>query len=316
MFQTLIRNLTWRDADDSIVPATELERFIKSLINQSGGIRQLQRRFSGSSELITIMPMGDSITAGTEPGGYRTPLQTLLKWEGIQFDFVGSQISNDDPSRDPNHWGKSGWGIAKTDESLAGKTYVSLQSNESSAGSIRNGLLSDLDLAISSNYFSNTIFARNIVLLMVGTNDIIHQVVGSDLGASPAGDKNNDGLGEQQDKIAESTFERLRFFLAQMDQNAHDSDLEIDVIIGTIPKVTDQWSKDPISSVMQDEIIEYNGFITEELPKYTYDNLSVSIVDQFSAIGSSLSDGLHPNSEGYAAMAQAWLGGIEQVLIS
>ncbi len=316
MFQTLIHNLTWRDADDSIVPATELERFIKSLINQSGGIRQLQRRFSGSSELITIMPMGDSITAGTEPGGYRTPLQKLLQREGIQFDFVGNQISNDDPSRDPNHWGKSGWGIAKTDESLAGKTYVSLQSNESSAGSIRNGLLSDLDLAISSNYFSNTIIARNIVLLMVGTNDIIHQVVGSDLGTSPAGDKNNDGLGEQQDKIAESTFERLRFFLAQMDQKAHDSDLEIDVIIGTIPKATDQWSKDTISSVMQDEIIEYNGFITEELPKYTYDNLSVSIVDQFSAIGSSLSDGLHPNSEGYAAMAQAWLGGIEQVLIS
>lgn len=316
MFQTLIRNLTWLDGRDPSTPTTGLRRLINTLLNQAGSDRLIQQRLFGMSEPIRIMPMGDSITAGTEPGGYRAPLQKLLQQEGIRFDFVGNQISGNDPSPDPDHWGKSGWGIARTDEPLAGKTYVSLQANESTAGSTRDGLLSDLDLAISTDYFSSSVGDHNIVLLMVGTNDLIHQVVASDLGASPAGDKNNDGLGEQQDKLAESTFERLMFFLDEMDQKAQDSDLEIDVIVGTVPRFTDRWGKDPISNVMRDEVIEYNGFITEKLPNATYQNISITIVDQSTAIGSSLGDGLHPNAEGYAAMAQTWLAGIENVLIS
>ena len=293
-----------------------LERFIRSLLAQSGNSQLLGQLFPDESPTIRIMPMGDSITAGTEPGGYRAPLENLLERQGYQFDFVGEQIIDDDPSRDPNHWGKSGRGIARTDEPLADKTYVSLQANESNEGSIRDGLLSDLDLAISTTYFSDVITDRNIVLLMLGTNDLIHQVVGTEFGASPAGDKNNDAQGEQQDKLAESAFDRLTFFMNRMDQEANASGLELDVIVGTIPTVSDKWKKDPISNVTRDEILQYNNLIRDELSNRSFQQLTVSVVDQFTAIGSSLSDGLHPNSEGYAAMALTWLNGIEQVLIT
>lgn len=45
-----------------------------------------------------------------------------------------------------------------------------------------------------------------------------------------------------------------------------------------------------------------------------YRHSSVSSVDQNRAIGLNRVDGLHPNARGDEAMAQTWLGGIEQVL--
>jgi uncharacterized repeat protein (TIGR02543 family) len=48
---------------------------------------------------LIIMPMGDSITQGTVPGGYRRPLHTLLKGHGVPFDFVGRKNQSGDTTQ-------------------------------------------------------------------------------------------------------------------------------------------------------------------------------------------------------------------------
>ena len=86
--------------------------------------------------VLRIMPLGDSNTRGPEPtgqpgplpaaigaGGYRYPLQQMLRNAGYQFDFVGSQTSNAvgqqgsnppaswtyDPAFDQEHQGLAGF---------------------------------------------------------------------------------------------------------------------------------------------------------------------------------------------------------------
>jgi lysophospholipase L1-like esterase len=61
--------------------------------------------------LITIMPVGDSITRGwwgsTYADGYRKPLYDKLMTAGYSFDFVGDMSDGNFP--DPNHEGHDGW---------------------------------------------------------------------------------------------------------------------------------------------------------------------------------------------------------------
>jgi lysophospholipase L1-like esterase len=151
------------------------------------------------------MPMGDSITAGAQvPGGYRAPLSDRITSQGWIVDFVGSQRQPGDTSADPDHWGRSGWGITDTDAVLNGRRCVSLQANEGPRGARRPGLWDDLQAAISPRSFSNSGGVDNL-LLMVGTNDVVHQVVERRNGARPAGDRGNNGRGEQQNRIGEAT---------------------------------------------------------------------------------------------------------------
>ena len=58
-----------------------------------------------------IMLTGDSITYGDGGtyGGYRGYLYDLLRHQGYNFDFVGSQTANSPPTIDPNHEGHGGW---------------------------------------------------------------------------------------------------------------------------------------------------------------------------------------------------------------
>lgn len=98
-----------------------------------------------------IMPLGDSITRGTNdinypngdiPGGYRRELGVLLANAGVDYDFVGAKTDNAAPGMDPDHNGNNGF---RTDEML----------------SILPGLL-EVD--------------PDVVLLMAGTNDVLQAV--------------------------------------------------------------------------------------------------------------------------------------------
>jgi lysophospholipase L1-like esterase len=265
------------------------------------------------------MPMGDSITEGFGvPGGYRQPLYDIITGQGYRVDFVGNQIQASDPTPDRNHWGKSGWGIADTDAITGGRSYVSLQANEGPGGATREGLYKDLDRAISSDYFSSRPGATNILLLLAGTNDIVHQVVEQVGGAVPAGDRGNDGQGEQQDRIAESNFDRLRAFLEKVNERAQASGFSLKVILGTIPDLSNVWNRgrvrDPISDVMRQQVRRYNDLIRNEVASLRLGGIEVKVVDQFSAVGDSLADGIHPDRFGYQQMARTWWGGIEPTL--
>jgi lysophospholipase L1-like esterase len=195
---------------------------------------------------------------------------------------------------------------------------VSLQANEGPNGAVRKGLLSEIPKAISTTYFSRDRNTTNVLLLMAGTNDVVHQVVERKGGAVPAGDVGNDGRGEQQGTIAAATIDRLQALLKAVDGRAKAAALKLKVIVGTIPTFTNDWNqptlRDPISPEMVEQASRYNERILALRSRKGYTNISVSSVDLNRAVGLNLVDGLHPNAEGYKAMAQTWLGGIEQVL--
>jgi lysophospholipase L1-like esterase len=91
---------------------------------------------------IRIMPLGDSITYGTNSTGtvsYRRPLYQLLSGAGQNVDFVGSQTDGSPEDFDRNHEGHRGW----------------------RADQIRDGI---------TGWLNST--PADVVLLHIGTNDI------------------------------------------------------------------------------------------------------------------------------------------------
>jgi hypothetical protein len=208
---------------------------------------------------LKIMPMGDSITQGFRvPGGYRQPLYNILTGQGYAVDYLGRFHQQGDPTADDDHWGRPGLGIADTVEIIDGQSYVSLQANEGRDGTVRDGLYEDLFEAISPAYFSRNPNDTNILLLMAGTNDVVHQVVEERDGARAAGDRGKDGEGEQQNRIAGSTFDRFDAFIERVNQRARAEDLRLEVVVGTIPDISRDWNRnglrDPISKQMRKEL--------------------------------------------------------------
>jgi len=104
--------------------------------------------FSQTPSQVKIMPLGDSITRGTNPDspndtiGYRESLYQQLFSAGYNIDFVGSQRGN---TTDPNHEGHGGWEASHPGGSVS--------------------LLDTLPKFLTKN-------PPNIILLHIGTNDI------------------------------------------------------------------------------------------------------------------------------------------------
>ncbi len=94
---------------------------------------------------IRIMPLGDSITFGSNtPGGYRYPLYVALTNAGYNVDYVGTQTGNATNLLPKiNHQGMSGWRI--------------------------NGNQNGLDEFIPDWF--NVIADPDVILLHIGTND-------------------------------------------------------------------------------------------------------------------------------------------------
>src|SRR5512139_1700018 len=70
---------------------------------------------------VRIMPLGDSITDGTQvPGGYRIGLWQRLAATGHRVDFVGSQFNGPANLGDHDHEGHPGWRIDQIDASIVG----------------------------------------------------------------------------------------------------------------------------------------------------------------------------------------------------
>jgi len=70
---------------------------------------------------IRVMPLGDSITEGTQvPGGYRIGLWQRLAAAGYRTDFVGSQFNGPAALGDHDHEGHPGWRIDQIDSNITG----------------------------------------------------------------------------------------------------------------------------------------------------------------------------------------------------
>jgi lysophospholipase L1-like esterase len=90
---------------------------------------------------VRVMPLGDSITEGTQvPGGYRIGLWQRFGAGGYRVDFVGSQFNGPAGLGDHDHQGHPGWRIDQIDANVV-------------------------------NWLRNT--TPRTVLLHIGTNDIL-----------------------------------------------------------------------------------------------------------------------------------------------
>ena len=72
---------------------------------------------------IRIMPLGDSITYGTNSTGtvgYRRPLYQSLVGAGYSVDFVGSQTDGSPADFDRNHEGHRGWRADQIRDNITG----------------------------------------------------------------------------------------------------------------------------------------------------------------------------------------------------
>ncbi|MDS0138722.1 MULTISPECIES: ricin-type beta-trefoil lectin domain protein [unclassified Amycolatopsis] len=70
---------------------------------------------------VRVMPLGDSITEGTQvPGGYRIGLWQRVTAGGYQVDFVGSQFNGPASLGDHDHEGHPGWRIDQIDANITG----------------------------------------------------------------------------------------------------------------------------------------------------------------------------------------------------
>lgn len=100
---------------------------------------------------VRVMPLGDSITEGTQvPGGYRIGLWQRLSAGGYRVDFTGSQYNGPAALGDHDHEGHPGWRIDQIDANVV-------------------------------TWLRNT--GSHTVLLHIGTNDILQNY---DVGRAPA----------------------------------------------------------------------------------------------------------------------------------
>jgi lysophospholipase L1-like esterase len=68
-----------------------------------------------------VMPLGDSITEGTQvPGGYRIGLWQRMAAAGYRVDLVGSQFNGPAALGDHDHEGHPGWRIDQIDADVSG----------------------------------------------------------------------------------------------------------------------------------------------------------------------------------------------------
>jgi lysophospholipase L1-like esterase len=89
-----------------------------------GGIATANAESNGG---VRVMPLGDSITEGTQvPGGYRIGLWQRLNSGGYRVDLVGSQYNGPSSLGDHDHEGHPGWRIDQIDANIVGwlRTYT------------------------------------------------------------------------------------------------------------------------------------------------------------------------------------------------
>ena len=188
---------------------------------------------------LRILPLGDSLTDGfTVPGGYRTALAADLDAAGVMYDFVGSLQSGPDELADQDEEGHGGWRI-------------------------------DQIAAIAVD--AVTTYDPDVVLLMIGTNDIVQ---GYDL------DHPSDRLADLIDEIT-------------------DANPDVILYVSTIP---------PLADVSDDAEVEaYNGTIPATVAAARAADRDVRFVDAGALIDADqLSDGVHPVADAYASIGHAW----------
>jgi lysophospholipase L1-like esterase len=198
-----------------------------------------------------VTPLGDSITDGYNlPGGYRIDLEDALVAGGHEVDFVGSLANGPDALADREHEGHSGWRIDQ--------------------------------VAASANRWL-TASEPQVVLLLIGTNDVLQQHA---VGTAP---------------------QRLAALIDQISVVAPSASL----LVASLPPL----AATPADATREDRLRAYNAVIPQIVAERAAQGRRVSFVDMHAGLTTGdLADGVHPNAGGYRRMAALWHAALRQVL--
>jgi len=211
-----------------------------------------------------ILPLGDSITEGCCDlnGGYRVELFNQAVTNGKNVTFVGSLANGPDTVASKP--------FPKHHEGHGGYT-ISGGGNGPIAGTITDNALS--------------MYKPNIVLLMIGTNDVNQSI---DLSNAPS------RLGALIDEIVAGAPNALL------------------VVATIIPTQTDSTNT---------RVRTYNAAIPDVVKTRATAGKHVIVVDHYAAFSQNssyktalMADGLHPNTAGYAVLGRSWYGAISTYL--
>jgi lysophospholipase L1-like esterase len=279
-----------------------------------------------AAEPVSVMPLGDSITAGSA-GGYRKPLaQKLADVYHYRMISVGSQTDPSLPPGQQAHEGHAGWRIDQLTGNLLGVNPVD-------AGAHGGYWL------VGGHGTGRQAVHPNFITVMAGINDI-NQMIGDDPSRPMSG---------RSDQILRTLQQRMQKLVSTLTDTLPDSTI---LLGGCIPyanglldeKLTGAtkanrtaWAARDDVSPMQELgvnhwVLMFNKWLDDtyvpELQKQGKKVYYVDIYRKFilpdgavrgwnnkepenSAGPAGYADyGLHPNAFGYAQMADAWAAAI------
>ncbi len=196
-------------------------------------------------ESLKIMPLGDSNTEGWgswDLGAYRDDLWQLFENSNFNIDFVGPHATGEE-GFDRDNAGFSGWKIADIDSAV-------------------DGWLNDAQ--------------PDVVLLMIGTNDILRD---DNISSAPS---------------------RLNNLIDNITNTLPNTQL----LVASIP---------PISRTEEQaqEVIDFNSHLPGIIDSKAAQGRDVRFVDIYSGLTfDDLEDGVHPTVEGYSKIADIWYDSI------
>lgn len=219
--------------------------------------------FCSAGAPCRVMPLGDSITFGQNSstgGGYRVGLFRRAQSAHQLLTFVGSQSSGPDavdgaPFSKANE-GHPGWTIGDDNEQSRPGLYHSV-----------GGALSDAK--------------PNIVLLHIGTNDIIFETDWPQMNA------------------------RLEALLDRIQQNAPHALL-------VVAKIIPVAGKPPFDDAANRQTQAFNAGVDATVAKRRAQGENIATVDMWTPFATSANygalagDGWHPSDAGYDVMAKVW----------
>jgi len=222
-----------------------------------------------AESVINIMPLGDSITQGyTTYDNYRHILWNKLQTYGYSnVNFVGSHDvlaynTYDSLTFDKDHEGHYGW---HTDEIVNGGGIA--------AGGTGN-------LTIWLNGLQSAVELPDIVLMHLGSNDVLHNPFGYDQSIT---------IGEMEDVIdvLRSYNPNVTILLAKIIPHSRGDLPSVDALNALIPG----------------------------LDSYETATSEVIIVDHYTGFSTSwLADGVHPNTTGATEMSNRWYAALVPIL--
>jgi len=231
---------------------------------------------------LSIMPLGDSITFGAHltNGGYRYMLFLDLSEAGIGFHYVGQSTENSAALPFPAQWHHNGFPGATIQDIVS-----NLDGNVQTPGMYPN----QGGFWMTSGKQGGDPLNPDLVLLMAGTNNIIHPP---------------DKGGTDVEAMKTQFTDLISWFTKNRPGTV--------ILIGTVLPITRQ------PTTQNDQVVAFNAWLKANVatlgPKCSLVDLYNKFLKPDGSIDASLlGDGVHPSQSGYDIMGKAWaeaIGGL------